>query len=156
MLRTTKSCKEALVLLRCLFISLFFHVFSNVCQTKVGFNHLLTLHWLLHRFQMNSILFLVTASILFHSVWESKFSSGWIIWWNLSVMAHANCKSDSSITEVTNVWIVLYICHKLDIARRLVIGLCANYKFTICCPENVILLWSCNTESNIRLVQHFL
>ena len=51
----------------------FFNVLNNVWQAKVSFSHLLILYRLVFRFQMNSILFLVAASTLFHSVWPCNF-----------------------------------------------------------------------------------
>ena len=55
----------------------FLHRFKIVCQGKINFNNLLTLFWLFYSLDMNSVFFLVTASILFYPVWSGKLSSGW-------------------------------------------------------------------------------
>ena len=55
--------------------SSFPHRFKIVCQDKVNFNNLLTLSLLFISLQMNSVFFLVTASILFCPVWSGKLSS---------------------------------------------------------------------------------
>ena len=78
---------------RCYRYSSFPHRFKIVCQDKVNFNNLLTLSWLFFLLQMNSVLFLVTASILFCPVWSGKLSSVWRIWMRfLSVKDGAKCK----------------------------------------------------------------
>ena len=53
----------------------FLHSFKIVFLDKVNFNNLLTLSWLFYSLQMNSVSFLVTASILLYPVWSGKVSS---------------------------------------------------------------------------------
>ena len=77
MVRTTTR-KEGKLRFYC--CASFLRRFKIVCQDKVGFNNLLTLSWLFYSLQMNSVFFLVTASLLFCPVWSGKLSSGWWIW----------------------------------------------------------------------------
>ena len=75
----------------------FLHRFKIVCQGKINFNNLLTLSWLFYSLDMNSVFFLVTASILFYPVWSGKLSSGWWIWIGyLSVKDGAKCKKKAT------------------------------------------------------------
>ena len=98
--KTTKSCKEAPVLLRCF---LFFSCIQK-CQPKASLNHLLTLSWLFYRSQMNSMLFLVTVSTRFHYVWPCKFSSGWLIW--MLYIGHCPCRLQKGTKNRAFIWTI--------------------------------------------------
>ena len=101
---TKKRCFYLVVCFFSLFVlvnvvSFFFHVFSNVCQAKVSFNHLVNLYSLLYRFEMHSVLFLVTASTFFHSAWTCKFPRGWLI--QVASFGHASWKRQTKRKKKT-------------------------------------------------------